>query len=213
METQEQTKYLLPPLKRTILQLVKEFDTIPAERIKLLRELASFVTYKINEGDAVKLLFVCTHNSRRSHISQVWAKAASYFYGVDNVQCYSAGTESTAFNVRAVQALRNAGFGIVKIKEGENPLYSVMYAEEIAPLKIFSKRLDHPENPKEDFAAIMTCTHADENCPVISGASLRLSLPYHDPKDFDDTPEQDQKYAERVHQIGREMLYVFSQIR
>jgi arsenate reductase len=56
----------------------------------------------------------------------------------------------------------------------------------------------------------MTCTHADENCPLVAGADVRISLPYDDPKAFDNTPLEAAKYTERVHEIGREILYAFS---
>jgi arsenate reductase len=204
---------LLPPLKRRILQLVKEFNLILPARINALKELAAYVSYQINENRNTDLLFICTHNSRRSHIAQVWAKAASYFYGIEKVDTFSGGTEITAVSPYAVNALQDAGFSIVKIKEGENPLYSVMYSEDASPIKIFSKLFNHPENPNSDFAAVMTCLQADESCPVVSGSSLRVAISYADPKKFDNTDERGQKYGETVNEIGREMLYVFSQIK
>jgi arsenate reductase len=213
MSIPQQTPDLLTPVKRTVLQLVKEFDKTPSERVKALHELAAYISYKLSENGNVFLNFICTHNSRRSHISQIWAQTAAYFYGVEDVTCLSGGTEATAFNPRAVSAMKTAGFSIVKIKEGDNPLYSVMFSEDAPPLKVFSKRFDHPENQTRDFAAIMTCSHADEHCPLILGASLRLPVTYDDPKAFDGTAQEQEKYLERVHQIGREMLYVFSQVK
>ena len=68
-------------------------------------------------------------------------------------------------------------------------------------------------NPEKDFAAVMTCSHADEHCPFIPGATARIALTYDDPKDFDDTPLESEKYRERVMQIGREILYAFSQVK
>jgi arsenate reductase len=41
---------------------------------------------------------------------------------------------------------------------------------------------------------------------------LRLPVTYDDPKNFDDTPQEEEKYRERVRQIGREMLYAFSKV-
>ena len=210
---QTETQELLPSLKKTVLKVIKEFDQIPQERVQLLSQLAAYISYRLKEDKKVYLNFICTHNSRRSHISQIWAKTAAYFYGYNDVECFSGGTTATAFNERAVKAMKEVGFGIVKIKEGDNPLYSVMYAEDAKPLVVFSKKFDHPDNHADDFAAIMTCSDADEHCPVIAGASLRLPIRYDDPKEFDDTSLESEKYRERVNQIAREMFYVFSMVK
>jgi arsenate reductase len=204
---------LLPILNETKDKLVNEFGQIPAARKELLNELTQFVQNKVNAGQKVYLNFICTHNSRRSHLSQIWAQAASYYYGVPGVECFSGGTEATAFNPRAVKAMQDAGFNIVRFKEGENPIYKVTYAENAEPVVAFSKKYDDPFNHNNDFAAVMTCSHADENCPLVLGASARIALTYDDPKNFDGTPQEGAKYAERVNEIGREILYAFSQVK
>lgn len=207
------TTELLPDLHDTIEQLRKEFDQIPAGRKETLKELTKFIQEKIAAGKKVYLNFICTHNSRRSHLSQLWAQAAAHCYGINNIVCLSGGTEATAFNPRAVKAMQDVGFGITKTKEGDNPVYEVRYATDAAPVIAFSKKYDDPFNHNRDFAAIMTCSHADENCPLVLGASGRIALTYDDPKEFDGTPQESAKYAERVHQIGREILYAFSLIK
>jgi len=204
---------LLPRLQTTAEQLIKEFEKIPATRKETLKELTRFVQEKINAGQKVYLNFICTHNSRRSHLSQLWAQAAAHLYGVPNVECFSGGTEATAFNPRAVTAMHQAGFDISVTEEGSNPVYEVRYAEDASPVIAFSKTYDDPFNHNQDFAAIMTCSHADENCPLVLGASARIALTYDDPKEFDGTPLEAAKYAERVLQIGREILYAFSQVK
>jgi arsenate reductase len=105
--------------------------------------------------------------------------------------------------------MEEAGFRISIEREGMNPTYLVNFTEELPPVRVFSKVYDDDANPKKDFAAVMTCSHADENCPFIPGADLRIPITYDDPKDFDGTPLEGEKYRERVHEIGREMLYVF----
>jgi arsenate reductase len=143
----------------------------------------------------------------------LWAQAAAYYYGVSGVSCFSGGTEATAFNPRAVKAMQEAGFEIIKNTQSENPEYEIRYSSEAPALRVFSKKYNDPFNPGQDFAAVMTCSHADENCPIVFGASKRISITYHDPKDFDNTPQEEMKYRERVNQIGREMLYTFSLVR
>lgn len=206
------TNSLLPELQATVSRLTKNFDTLPAERKELLAQLTAFVEKRVHTGKPVHLNFICTHNSRRSHLSQLWAQAAAHYYGVPNVQCYSGGTEATAFNPRAVTAMRDAGFVISTIKEGENPVYEVLFAEDINPVTAFSKKYDDPFNHNKDFAAIMTCSHADENCPLVLGATGRIVLTYDDPKEFDNTVQEAEKYKERVEQIGTEILYAFSRV-
>jgi arsenate reductase len=199
---------LLPALQNTFDQLIEEFNQIPEERKIALGSLAGFITAKLKGREKVYLNFICTHNSRRSHMAQIWAQAAASYYSIPGVKCYSGGTEATAFNPRSVTAMKKAGFDIVTTKEGSNPVYNVFYANEPDPIIAFSKRYDDPFNPNKDFAAIMTCSHAEENCPLVLGASKRFAVTYDDPKEFDDTPRESAKYEERVRQIGREMLYV-----
>lgn len=204
---------LLPTLIETVEQLRNSFDDIPDARKQVLQTLVDFISEKAKRGKNVKLNFICTHNSRRSHIAQLWAQAAAHYYGITDVEAFSGGTEATAFHPRAVKAMNDAGFELRKITDAENPVYAVRYSNETAPQKAFSKKYDDTANPATDFAAIMTCSHADENCPLIPGATLRIPITYDDPKDFDNTSEAEAKYRERVLEIGREMLYVFSQVK
>ncbi len=203
---------LYPTLTNKISQFEKDYQ-IPEDRKEILNLLVEFIEKKLKAGEPVILNFICTHNSRRSHIAQLWAQAAAHYYGIKNVFCFSGGTEATAFNPRAVKAMQAAGFIITKTKEGENPVYEVRYADDAEPVIAFSKTYDDPFNHNKDFAAIMTCSHADENCPLVIGASARIALTYNDPKEFDGTPLETDKYADRVHQIGREIFYAFSQVK
>ena len=198
------------PIQSYIAHVIQEFDQIPEARKKALKKLALFVESKVKAGETAQLVFICTHNSRRSHISQVWAQTAASYYGIFRVMSYSGGTEATAFNYRAVQAMEGAGFKISKVKEGENPVYEVHFADGEAPVKAWSKKFEDEANPQDNFCAIMTCSDADENCPIVPGASLRVSIPYEDPKNFDGTPREAEKYKERVRQIAREIFYTFS---
>ena len=204
--------FITPRLRQYIKERITEFDRIEVPRKQALEKAADFVQSRLNEKRPAKLVFICTHNSRRSHIAQIWAQTAAYLYDVENVQSYSGGTEATAFNPNAINALIEAGMEIKEVKGGPNPLYEVLYAQNAKPVKAFSKIYDQAGNPSADFAAIMTCSHADENCPFIPGALLRAPIAYDDPKEFDDTPQQDEAYRDRTKQIAREMLYLFSKV-
>lgn len=200
-------------LQAAFQQFEKEFSLIPTERKKILQQITSFVEKKLLAGEEAFLNFICTHNSRRSHISQLWAQAAAAYYKVENVKCYSGGTEATAFNPRAVKAMIEVGFKIEKTKDSENPRYEVFFSNVLPPVVAFSKVYSDSFNPSRGFAAVMTCSHADENCPLVVGAATRISLPFNDPKDFDGTPQEAEKYSERVYEIGREISYAISQIQ
>lgn len=191
---------------------IAEFETIGEERKKHLHTVAKYVRARSSHEQKTKLVFICTHNSRRSHISQIWAQIAAHYFGAKGVETYSGGTEATAFHPNAVRALRETGMQIEKIAEGTNPVYHCYYSNDAPPVQAFSKVFDAPENPASGFAAIMTCTHADENCPFVPGAERRFLLSYDDPKDFDQTPGEERAYRERTRQIACEMLYLFSKI-
>lgn len=109
--------------------------------------------------------------------------------------------------------LTNSGFNINIIAEMPNPIYSIKYAANGHPIIAFSKTYDDGFNPESEFAAILTCTQADGACPFIAGAESRIPITYEDPKAYDSTPQQVQKYEERSLQIATEMQYVFSQIK
>lgn len=190
-----------------------KIDAISDERKQTLQPLIDYIQAKVAENKNINLNFICTHNSRRSHLSQVWAQAAANFYSIKNVYCYSGGTEATALFPMAAKTLEQAGFEIVALSEGKNPVYAIKYAENEHPIIGFSKTFDHPFNPKSEFAAIMTCSQADANCPFIPGTEKRIPIKYDDPKEFDNTPQQAEKYQERSIQIAAEMLYVFSKVK
>ncbi len=203
---------LLPAVAASLASLQAGFDAVPPERKQSLEKLALFVRARRSSGETARLLFICTHNSRRSHLGQVWASAAAAYYGVDGVEAYSGGTETSAFNPRAMAALERAGFQLAS-PGGDNPHVMVTYARGRPPLEAFSKKYDDPFNPKEGFAAVMTCSVADKACPIVHGSSLRVVLPYDDPKAADGTPEESAVYDRRSRQIGTEMMYLFSRVK
>lgn len=197
-------------LLKYIDNLKERFNEIPEERKEILTSFAKYISNKVEENKIVNLTFICTHNSRRSHMSQIWAQTAAEYFEIPNVKCYSGGTEATAFNPRAVKAVRKVGFEIEQKDESDNPTYLVHFSEGKEPLKCFSKVYNDEFNPNKDYAAIMTCSHADENCPVVFGAEERFPIRYEDPKEFDGTELEEEKYLERFEQIGIEMLFVFN---
>ncbi len=202
---------LLEPLRATIARLSESFDSIPAQRRATLEQVSTAVRQQLASDAPVRLLFICTHNSRRSHLGQAWAAAAAAHYGVE-VQSFSGGTEATAFNPHAVGALRALGFDVSTMDTGPNPHYQVRFAQDAAPCVCFSKVYDDDANPNSGFIALMTCSDADEACPNVPGAILRVATPYDDPKMFDGQTGVAERYIERAEQIGTELLYTFSRV-
>jgi protein-tyrosine phosphatase/arsenate reductase len=204
---------MLQPIKQYCDKLIAEFDVIPKERQALLEELSNYVSSKKESHQAIQLVYICTHNSRRSHFGQIWAQVAANYFNVKNVTSFSGGTEATAFNSNAINAIKRVGFDVKPLDETTNKRYHVVYDETENPIICFSKVYDDAQNPQTNFAAIMTCSDAEENCPFIPGVELRIGTTYDDPKAFDNTPLQDAKYDERCKQIALETLYVFSKVK
>ena len=197
-------------LSKTI-KVISEHVVSP-ERQEILQPMIDFIQSKVSQGKTIRLNFICTHNSRRSHLSQIWAQTMAFHFGIKNVFCYSGGTEATAMFPKAAETLTNQGFTILKLSQDSNPVYAVKYNENEPAVICFSKKFDDDFNPIREFAAIMTCSSADEGCPFIAGAEKRLPIRYDDPKAFDGTDFMNAKYAERSLEIASEMYFVFSKI-
>ncbi|MET3026030.1 protein-tyrosine-phosphatase [Flavobacterium sp. UW10123] len=202
---------LYPQIENTVKSF--DFKQISEDRKTVLQPLIDFIQTKVDSKLETRLNLICTHNSRRSHLSQVWAQTAAAFYDVKNVSCYSGGTEATALFPMAAETLKDSGFNIKTLSEGSNPVYSIKYSADEPPVIGFSKTYDDDFNPESGFAAIMTCSQADGGCPFIAGAEKRIPITFEDPKISDGTPQQKETYLERSLQIGTEMFYVFSQIK
>ena len=205
--------------RTTLLPHIEKFagtvncESITSERKDVLQPLIDFIQSKTTGKQEIRLNLICTHNSRRSHLALVWAQTAAAYFDIEKVFCYSGGTEATALYPMVAETLKDSGFGIQILADGINPVYAIKFAENEHPVIGFSKLYNDEFNPEEEFAAIMTCSQADGGCPFISGAEKRIPITFDDPKVFDNTPKQKEKYEERSLQIATEMFYVFSQIK
>ena len=198
--------------------LIKTLDSISEisiskQRKEILQLLIDYMQSKVDANEEIRLNFICTHNSRRSHLSQIWAQTIAFHFNIKNVFCYSGGTEATAMFPKVAETLTNQGFQIEKLSNENNPVYAVKFSQNQQPIICFSKTYEDEFNPNSNFAAIMTCNNADEGCPMVFGAEARFPVKYNDPKAFDGTELMNAKYAERSLEIASEMYYVFSQIK
>lgn len=201
---------LFPNIHSTFSSL--DTSKISVERKETLQQLIDFIQEKVNNNASIRLNFICTHNSRRSHLCQIWAQVMAGHFGIKNVVTYSGGTEATAMFPKIGETLIKQGFVINQLSEGKNPIYAISYSDNEQPIIAFSKKLDHSFNPKSNFAAVMTCDSANEACPIVKGAEIRIPITFEDPKKFDNSPLQNEKYLERSIQIASELSYVFSRI-
>lgn len=197
---------LHPELERYVRARQAETAAVPPERRLLLDRIRAYVDARPDEA---RLVFLCTHNSRRSHLAQVWAQVMAAVGDFRNVRTYSGGTEATAVYPGTLDALERAGMRVVR-GEGSNPVHRIEYGPGLEPLAVFSKVYDRAPNPRSGFCAVMTCDEADANCPVVSGAELRVALTHPDPKAADGRPEAARVYDERCRILAVEMAALFA---
>lgn len=200
---------ILASIQQYIHACEKEIPNISIERKELLSTLAMHIQQQLTKESTISLTFICTHNSRRSHFAQIWAQIAAAYFGINHVKCYSGGTEITAFNPNAVKTLQTAGLVITGSSTASNPHYLVRYSEAAPTIVAFSKKYADTPNPTTNYTAILTCSEADEACPIVIGANERFKITFEDPKKSDGTPNQEKVYVERCKQIATEMLYLF----
>lgn len=206
---------LFPSIQLYVDDSITAASTIPDDRRSMLSDFASHILGSLNEHGQAKLNFICTHNSRRSHLSHVWAQVAAYCKGLNSIQTFSGGTEATECNQRTIAALNRAGFQIVQSTTPPNPRYNVQYASSAAAIEVFSKVYSDTStgNPAKDYIAGMCCDDVDQKCPVVLGAIARIPLHYRDPKVADGTPEEGAKYDERCRQIATEMFFLMDTVK
>lgn len=199
-------------MEKSLLETVESLNesTISVERKKELQQLVDFIRSQQRASKKIAFNFVCTHNSRRSQFAQFWATVMGHYFGIE-VGCFSGGVEINACNERVIHCLKQQGFEVQLKPNGDNPIYEIRM-KEIVLGNYFSKIYDDKSNPKQDFAAIMVCDHADQNCPFIPGATARIPLRYKDPKEFDNSPQEELKYYEKSIEIATELKYVFSSL-
>jgi arsenate reductase len=200
---------------REFLDQVANEDLSPERRAildRLVQHLAQQRAQQRDQGKMINVTFICTHNSRRSQMAQVWFHVAAHVYNVADIHAYSGGTEVTACNARTIEALRRSGLEVKQLSEGENPIYSLRFSEAAEPIQVFSKVYSQQGNPQHDFVAVMCCDDADRACPLVEGADGRFALSYIDPKVADETPREQEVYDQRNRQIAAEMLYVISRV-
>jgi hypothetical protein len=201
--------------------LTTSLDVIDERHRDAGEKLSDWIAKNYRPGQPLHVTFICTGNSRRSILGATMGNVAAAYYGMPEIRFSSGGTAPTAFNARTIAALKEIGIEIeptgTEAPRGEpktaNPVYRVRWGRSGQEATEFSKTYSDPSNPQEGFAALMVCGEADAACPFVKGAVLRVSMPYLDPKIYDDGAYEAIKYAERRDDIGRLMLSVMMQVR
>ncbi|MFO1065268.1 MAG: hypothetical protein U0892_15490 [Pirellulales bacterium] len=200
--------------------LATSLDQLNPAHEESIAKLAAWIAENQAEQKPLHVIIVCTGNSRRSMLGSCMGNAAAAYYGFENLHFHSGGTAPSAFNSRTINTLRSIGFKIDATGEEAargsvetaNPICNVSWGEGLQSVE-FSKHYGDARNPQSDFAAVMVCTDADEGCPIVKGAALRISMPFFDPKAYDDGALEAAKYAEERDNIARTMLSVLARAR
>ena len=192
------------------LEITSSFKNIPSSRLQRLDEIVLEINEIFNNKKNLNFLFVCTHNSRRSQFANVWAEIAATFYNLNSIKSYSCGTEKSIVSKNTIEALEDLGLKIHNHPNINNAFHA-FYGKELF-IDVFSKKYSDSSISKENTIAIMTCTDADQNCPIIPYAKNRISLNFKDPKRFDNTSYFRMEYQKTAKEIATEIFYIFSKI-
>ena len=163
------------------------FNRIPSEdRIPTLEAIA----LSFSKEDNLKVNFICTHNSRRSHFCEILFRTAAHYYGLKNVQTFSGGTESTSLYPEVAEIF-----------------FKNLERKETTPI-LFSKKYNIEYNAQGNYHAVMVCDSANETCPVVHGCIERHSLIYEDPKKSDGKQNQSNEYDKTLTKIASELAFI-----
>jgi arsenate reductase len=197
---------------KNFFELAFKKSNISEEREVVLLKIAESIAKEYSINEVVNLNFICTHNSRRSQLGQVWGFYAAQYFNV-NINSFSGGTEVTAFYRNTVKTLQKAGFLFHLVDfSHQNPKYQISFEGAKKTIFGFSKLYDNSEN-RNPSLAITTCNSADKNCPFIPTATHRFHLPFVDPKHSDGTDKQEETYLKTNKQIAGEIYFIFSQVK
>lgn len=190
--------------------LSKESDLILPTRKEILDRIGQSIRSMLHENGQSSVIFICTHNSRRSQAAELWLRTAADYYCISGISTFSGGTEVTALHPNMAATFSQSGFSLTSDGRSSNPRFTVSAGA--GQYTMFSKVYDDPSNPKANFIAVMVCGNADEACPVVNGAAYRFYLPFDDPGAYDGQPDQDDRYRSCFYTIGREMIYLLENL-
>ncbi|MEM6470026.1 MAG: protein-tyrosine-phosphatase [Planctomycetota bacterium] len=200
----------IPRVSAYVDRVVANLETITPTRRQLLSGVAEYISARISSGDNARLVFICTHNSRRSQMGEVFCRIAATYFQLPSIETASGGNEVTACHPHTLAAFERAGMQVNYGNASTNPMHEICFAHSEPVIRAYSKRFETVGTPDSPFAAMMCCDQADQNCPIIAGAEARFALQYSDPKVADGTDREPEVYDERCLEIATEMFAVGS---
>jgi arsenate reductase len=122
---------------------------------------------KESELDKTRVLFLCTGNSARSQMAEVFLR----YYAGDRFEAHSAGLEPKPINPLTLAVMEEIGFDLSEQRSKGVEVYL----------------------GKTHFEYLITvCDDADKNCPTVwPGVNQRLHWSFEDPAQFVGTEEQE----------------------
>jgi hypothetical protein len=204
---------LYPILNEYVRDFPKEFRKIPEERRFRLNEMVYFLEGQYQNNAPWQITFISTNESTVGQMAKAWSKAAAYYFGFKNFEPYSGGIKPGEISVRTIVALEKAGFIVYKSHINEVDVYRIKYSFNLEPVIAFPKKINHTKNPGNNFMAVILDGNADLNINNVRGTYDRLFLEYEDPKGYEGSDLENQKFNESCRQVAVEMFYVFSQLK
>ncbi len=199
-------------IKKYIQKVVIDLGKIPQKRKKILLEIVSYIKQNYLIEDRSNIIFICTHNSRRSQLAQCWLSVSCRYYNLNKINTFSGGLEITSLNSNALNALKRSGFIVNHIDTKDN-IYLLKTSKKNKGQTLYSKKHDSKNNPQRKFLAIITCSDANKQCPVVRGADKKIFLPYHDPRISDGSGLEKTTYDQSCFNIAQEMFYIMKKVK
>lgn len=180
-------------------KILPDVSQIKESRLKILDHIARQLVNVIQQDDEANVVFVCTHNSRRSQIAQVCLQLFLQELNIKNIGVFSCGTEKTHIPPQIFALFKRQG---LEVRESKNDSIEVFNQ-----IVLFSKTYEDDSLPKRSIA-IMVCDSASETCPFVPSFNQRISLEFRDPKQADGSPEEEKSYNKAWIKIATEMAYL-----
>ena len=130
-----------------------------------------------------RVLFICTHNSARSHMAEAMLRA----WGGDRFEAFSAGTEATGIKPETIQVMQEIGISL----DGH-----------------WSKTIEAYRGQSFEWF-ITVCDEAQKNCPVLAGVQQVGHWSIEDPSLADGSPEERLGAFRRARDHIRDRLRLF----
>lgn len=186
------------------------FNSFSKKRLKILDQLMVYLKELVAKKLELNVIFVCTHNSRRSQFAQFWLDTFLHNFGIENYNIFSAGTVETEVHKNVISVIEHYGFTVTKDSEINNKKYKIALGKGYE-INLFSKEITSVlEAGLGSFVLIFVCDSAYENCPFVIENQKHFSLTFEDPGRYDEDLNALEYYQKCAYKIAAEMHYLAS---